>query len=642
MSLKCDLYWAKASAMVIATFAGLTPPAYAQLNDLTRYSIAATIEDARPKLDAQRLPDPTAIALKVASAADDVRSYFQPITSAENTDRWMTFLATERLVEALRGGEPEPVWMERAERTRARMIGVAPGLELPALRRLRDQVNDLIAAARFEDREKGLKFVDQQLTSLDQRIREADAIPTTEQAAAIGAIARAIGNSNQADAVVPQLRSAFSHPNLVFHVSSGLVQRAANQPVNRDRPINDCILGTRIIGNGQLSGFVTVRTLQADGRAAVELTLNANFQSQNTGYNGPVTLSTSGNGNVVSQQTIFIAESGLSLTPPSTTANLTSQIHSINHPLRLVRKIASKKAAAQKPKADRIATEKLRQQVGSEFDQQVTAAVSSAPSANRRSAFDEGRVTLTRLDLPEPIRTLHSNESAIYLEATQADSDQLAAINRAPSLMPATYDVAIQIHESTVDNVATRVLAGRTMSGKQIDRLLADIGRPVTPPASTTSAGTSPASTSPTGGGDEAEENFVIEFAKFRPIIFEARDGQVKIGLRGNRFSQGERELRRPLEITASYRPVQMMDGTIYLERVGDVGVDFPGGRRLTISQVAVKRSIQRAFADRFPPTLLQQTLTLPATLPIESLRGQTMRATSIDSRDGWVSVSAK
>lgn len=593
---------------------------FAQLSDSGRISLSATIQSARQSLDSRRLPVYSDAESKVTQAVQAVENYFRPITSEANTAKWMQYLATEPLLKSLHSDASNEAVLDHAQRAHGRLIGNIAGLELAPLRSLRQTIAELMASIRLQNPEKSIKLIDQQLLSLDERILRMPAVPSAEDAASLAAISRLIGESNQSQAVPAALRSAFSRPNVVVFVSSTLVQQAASQVVQRSRSINDCILGTRVIGTGSLQGAVTARTLTSYGQAAVELTLAANFNSQSTGYNRSVQVKTSGSGDVRSSRTIFISEGGISVAPSTTAASLSSKVTSINHPLRLVRKIAGKKVAQLKPQADAVATERLRQQVGSEFDTQVSQAVAAAPSPARQAAIAKARTTLVRLDVPEPSRTIGSNEHSIFLEATQAASDQFAAITPAPPLTPGRLNLAIQLHESTIDNVASRILAGRTMTGDQLDRLMADAGRPP----------------------QTAADSFVIDFAKFRPIIFEARDQTLRIGLRGTRFKQDDRELARPLEITAIYRPIQTLDGKSYLERMGDVDVDFPGGRRLTISQVALKRSIQKAFDKRFPQTLLNQSPMLPVTLPIESLRGRSLHISAIDSRDGWLSISVR
>jgi len=619
-------------AVLILVFAWLPSIGFAQLSDSGRSSLAATIQAARQTLDSRRLPVYADAETEVNQAVQAIENYFRPITSEANTAKWMQYLATEPLVESLLSDASNESILEHAQRTHGRLIGNIDGLELAPLRNLRDRIEQLIGSIKLQDPEKSIKLIDQQLQSLEERIMKVETVPSAEEAASLAAISRLIGESNQSPAVHVALRHAFSRPNVVVSVSSSLVQKAASQVVSRSREINDCILGTRVVGNGTLQGSVTARTLSSYGQAAVELTLAGCFRSQSTGYNGPVSVNTLADGDVRSSRTIFISEAGVSLAPTATTASLSSKITSINHPLRIVRKIASKKAAELKPQADAIATERLRSQVGSEFDTQVSQAVATAPSADRQAALAEARTSLLRLNVPEPSRTIGSNEHAIFLEATQAAGDQLAAIKSAPALTSGSFDLAIQLHESTIDNVASRILAGRTMTGEQLDRLMADVRQPAQ------------SKTMPMIKQEvtDKDDSFEIDFARFRPIVFEARDQTVRIGLRGTRFKQGERNLSRPLEITASYRPTRTSDGQMFLERTGDVDVDFPGGRRLTIAQVAVKRSIQKAFDNRFPQMLLDQTLLLPSTLPIESMRGQRLRVSSIDSSDGWLSISAR
>src|SRR5690606_1114557 len=110
--------------------------------------------------------------------------------------------------------------------------------------------------------------------------------------------------------------------------------------------------------------------------------------------------------------------------------------------------------------------------------------------------------------------TVGSTTKHIYVQATQRDATQLAADTSPPLLsellaaagqsaagQSATgptnqkaFDGAIQIHESLIDNVATRILAGRTVTGKQIDELLAFSNKPLL------------------GGIATAQESFEIDF----------------------------------------------------------------------------------------------------------------------------------
>jgi hypothetical protein len=62
----------------------------------------------------------------------------------------------------------------------------------------------------------------------------------------------------------------------------------------------------------------------------------------------------------------------------------------------------------------------------------------------------------------------------------------------------------------------------------------------------------------------------------------------------------------------------------------------------LTVQQVALRRTIQNLFANRFPETLLDQPIVLPMDSASPALAGRVFRADRIDARDGWLSISVR
>ena len=252
------------------------------------------------------------------------------------------------------------------------------------------------------------------------------------------------------------------------------------------------------------------------------------------------------------------------------------------------------------------------------------------------------RPILTRLDLSEPTRQIGSTDNAIYLEATLASEGQLAApgLSRFASTRPTLsgrYDVALQLHETVIDNVISPVLAGRTMTETQINKLLQR-----TPIAQSSSSKDSGSNTDDDDDDKEKDEPpFEIDFARLRPIVFEARDQTIKLGIRGTRFAQGRRELKQSLEITATYTPARMPDGTAMLIRSGKIKVDFPSRKRkLSVSQTGLKKTIEKKFANVFPEMLLHRDLQVPPTVKLEAIAGRSFRPETIDARDGWITLT--
>jgi hypothetical protein len=155
-----------------------------------------------------------------------------------------------------------------------------------------------------------------------------------------------------------------------------------------------------------------------------------------------------------------------------------------------------------------------------------------------------------------------------------------------------------------------------------------------------------PTSADSTASGDrddnqDDDENFEIDFSNFRPVVFELRDQKVRVGIRGTRFKQGERELKRPVEITTQYTPARMDNGQMLLVRSDKVDVEFPGTRR-TVQQIALRRAIEKSFSGRFPETLLDRPIAVPSTVQAENLRGRVFQPALIDARDGWMSIGLR
>lgn len=609
------------SFVLFAALAGMPAKADAQLTENERARLAEQLRAATENLSAERLPEVPPAQQDVLAAMGAVRNYFTGATDPDNYDAWMEYLRLQPLEQAIQEDQSPQVQGREALDLQQRLTGIARGLELPAVVQLRESVKQLVAALRFGQGEQSLEAIGDQLDSLAERIDQLDHIPSAEDAAAISTVIGLLERSGQANEAIAALRQAFGRANVAVWASERLIQRIGYREVDQTEQVRDCILGTRLVGLASLQGAVTTDLLPSRGTARLQLTLAANFSSDNTGYNHPVRLQTSGMGQVTAWRTLHLDESGLQPEEPYVRVTLDSQINSIQHHLRLVRKIAWKQALRQKPLADRIAANKLRRRVGEQFASRTDEAAAISPP----NFLEEARPWFQRLDLPQPPPLWGSTDQALFIEAVLRQSGQLATAVSAPPVTAPSYDAAVQIHESAVRNALAPMLAGRTITRSWLDELLGSIDR-------------GPKSDEE----QESQQAFELEFARFRPVIFEARDQTVRLGVRGTRFQQDGRALNRPLEITAVYQPQQSDEGVTTLVRQGDVDVDFPGGGRLSLSQTALRSSIKELFDDLFPPVLLDRTITVPEDAKMEALRGSEFRVRWVDAARGWLSIAIR
>ena len=597
-------------------------------------SIANSILDAASNFDAKLIPDDMASKRQFVQRASELTEFLQRATSASNQKRWLDYLDMEPLIELIESDGSASKMGREAIALQQRLVGTAPGLELSKVRALRVAVNQLIPAIRFRDKDRTTKAFEKQFKSVAEKLEEMESIPSVDDTATASLVLDLLSETNQKVYARDHIRGSFSHPNISLWISEGVVQTALTRPVNETTPVRDCILGTTINGTATTNGVVTANLIPIHGAIGVNVALSGSICSQNRGYRKPVTLQTTGYGNVFASRNIYASEAGIWMDPTYVDASLRTQINSIQHRLRIVRRIAKKKAAQQKPKADAIGLQKLRRKLNDQFTQQTNAASNVVIP----DFMAKVRPMLLRLDLPEPTRAIGSTSQAIYLQSTIQRSDQLAAPIPAPPIVSG-YDAAIQVHESAINNSIGYLLAGRTIKQTQIDSLMAQAG--ANENAATGSSVLVQDSDPNEDDKKEAksEEPFEIDFATSRPIIFEARDGKVRIGVRGTRFAQGKRALKRSLEITASYSPARTADGAVMLVRDGDVDIDFPGKRKLSIAQAGMKAPIKKNFANVFPETLMHQPITVPMTVKSDAFRGRVYRPRNVTAENGWFTV---
>lgn len=575
--------------------------------------ISDAAEDSVERVDPNRILEiePTKAAFLLA--AESLRDHLSRTADEQNAAAWMRYLAVDEVLAGIDEDVSEAALAKLALKSAHRGVGIHPGLEVDAVIGVREAATELSNALRFRKKELTTRLLARRLEKLAEEWDEVDSVPAVDKNQDLRLILGLLEKTGQDVPLMTRAQSLYSHPNLRIAISGSAIQQAVTRPVDQPSPVRDCILGTRLVGNARLCGDVTAVLLPSVGSVRMQLVMNATVQSQNTGYNGPVRVRTSSQGQVQSTRSLTITESGVALEPASSTGTLTSQLNAIEHRLRIVRRIARRKAAEQKSLADSIAKRKMLNRVTEGFVEQTDAAV-SRPIPDLMS---QARPWLRRLSLSEPARLIGSTSHSVYLTGTVRQREQLAAATPAPTVSP-LYDAALQIHESLINNTAGAIFAGRTVTRAELLKLAEQAGA--------------------TLRADEEQEDFEIDFDPVRPILFEARDGKLRVGIRATRFKQGKSNRKDVFEVSATYRPLITTEGRVLLERVGETQIDFPtskSGFGIASKRGAVKDSI----ANAFPKMLLEQPITIPADAEMPALANQTVSVRQFEANDGWLTI---
>lgn len=513
---------------------------------------------------------------------------------------------------------------------RTRLTINYPGLELAQIPQLRAAVRHLDAMLRHRDPERSIKYVEDQLQEVSAALRDPQATTEVEAFYHLDAINRLLIETGQGGTLVTDLQSRFDQPNLRVGVGSNLISRIASRPFSEPSDIHECLLGTFIRGRATLSGSVTACLLPSEGVAKIQLILNGNLTSQNRGYRKPVTVDAIGYGSVSATKVLNLSDVGIVAEPAIAAAQLSSKIQRINHPLKIVRRVAMKKALEQKGAANSEGSRRLERRVAESFDRQTDE---NSPLGDGKSSPAKDLVAvLRRLGVAEPSRSWSSDSRYVLTNVLQRTGQDLAAAVR-PPVVRGAHDITIQIHESLINNVMTEMLAGRTMTGSQLETL----GKSLFPELDLAAKSETDTEANDDGGEDDLEE-FTISFSRTRPIIFEARQGLVWIGLRGTRFQQGDQSLKTSLRVRAQYKPIFVQGHGYMLQRQGEVEIDFPGTEILSFGQIATRKKMERVFDRSLPKQLLDK----PIHVPVKQLPESGIRVQEFDAQQGWLTLGMR
>ena len=571
---------------------------------------------ARKQLSADKLPQAASAKRELIAALDNLERFLS--TNPQQFASWKNFLRLDAMREEANAEQPNPAILVDLETS---MRQNYLGLEYPQYTRVRDGLMHFHRALRYGSApEQTLKAIDLRLEKLIESLNDPVTETDTERAEAVGVIANYLELTGQAPESLSAMRAKFSQPNVQAYVRESFVTGILVRPVAQPTAVNECLLGTRVVGSACLDGNVSADLMPSNNGVSLCLTLNANLSTNNTGYNRGVVLRSTGSSPIFAAKQIFVNPTGISSTAASVATNLQTQINSIEHRSRIVRRIATRKAAETQPQANVVAEGRLQDRVRTQFDQQVEEQLSQ--SRVQLASFQKDAQSppvLTRIGLPKPTYSYNSSSTAIYGVLTQRSTSQLAAVKPCDLPKPVDAAIAIEAHQSAMMNAIDVFLAGRTLRNHDLDDLVRQFDGKVTPEL-------------------EKEANadpWSITFAAFHPIQIELNDGVVRLTLRIGQMTRGDQVLKQDATVSATYRPT-ISNGNLRLDREGDVKIEFYG-KISNIGAVSMRAFLKGKFEETFKPVLVNTPVDLPAPKQANVPRVQ---ISSLLLDNGWVQIN--
>ena len=506
----------------------------------------------------------------------------------ENAEKWKQFLQWDSLKsEVQTASRPDFGKLQQALNA---FYGPHVGLELGQFTAVRAALRDYMNAALFRYQPPTQESFTERLEELSARIREYDQSNKAEDAIVIGRTLGWLDSGDQLDEFVDGFRARYWQPNLYGHVSAKLIGIGIAEDVNQYQDISEVILGTALYGRAHTQGQIGVRLVPNTERACFDIEMTGFAWSDNVGYNGPVTLQTTGNTQIYSRKRVYLDALGLYADPAVASCSTSSQINSISARSKLVRKIAWKRAGQTKTQSEQIASYRAQLRVAGQMNGRA-----AGPLQESNERYQEKvRKPLVRFDAFPRQVSFRTDNDDLHVQITHATPYQIAAPVGPPPL-EGRNDLAVTLHESIVANFAESLIGGRTITDEQLVKMLSDAGAEIPQELEI--------------GPDN--DPWSISFSPVQPIRAEFKDGQVRVGIRGRRFTRGEQVIRENIEISATYS-LRRGGGGIRLSREGDVEVEYLGLDSLSIAQVAMKTFLRKKFDAVFEPDIASDGLVLP------------------------------
>ncbi|MCA9190757.1 MAG: hypothetical protein KDB03_03305 [Planctomycetales bacterium] len=592
-----------------------TAPTVLASTPLASNRLADVVRDARAKLDATRLPDIEQTKQNLYSAIARLEQFLT--LPSDSGLAWVKFLKFDELYEQLRSETPNVSQLIDLEMN---MRQNYPGLELSQFRDVRSALNKWIQALRFSSNpQQTLNMLDTRLEQLENLLNSPAEGAESERMASLGLIANYLQDSNQAMDVVRQIRQDYGFPNVQVAVSERFVNRMVARPLAQPSDVHECILGTNVTGTACLLGSVSADLCPLTNGISLCLRMNATVSSDNVGFNRGVRILSTGNSPVWASKQIFITPNGVSATPASVATDLSTTIYGIQHRSRLVRKIASRKAAQSSGEANRIAEGRMQNRIQSQFDEQVESQL--AESNGRIRDLQQGqRPEVLRLGLEKPTWSMNSTEDTVFGNLTWAATHQLAAHHPSSFHHDVDSSISLDVHQSLPINLLDTVLGGRTIRSQDLDNYSRQITGKVPDEILKESEG----------------EPWSVSMATIRPVALEFDNGGIKIVLRISQMTRGDRTLAEPAIISAVYN-AELNSKKLQLHRQGEVDIEF-AGRSGGVSATALRAFLKEKFDDILKSDIESNTAELGSRFP----ELPTLQLNSIQADDGWLHISLR
>ena len=264
-------------------------------------------------------------------------------------------------------------------------------------------------------------------------------------------------------------RVASSGVNVRLQIGKDFVAAGFVQEIIEELDVDEVLLGTRVIGSGTLSGTTFAELAPSSNRAVIRVIADAALETYTDGSQRMVTLKNHTTGTLRGEKQILFSADAVSTTPARTRANLDAQLSDVRiNAGPLVRLVARGQIDTRREDSLAEASRRAEQRMNSRMNEQIDANI-----AELNGRYQKIRVAMNRAGLFPRVWNLSSTAQQIDWSILLGNRYQPSAPIPAPAVNP-TNGLVVQVHQSSLNNMLTILLAGRFIDEERFSERIAE------------------------------------------------------------------------------------------------------------------------------------------------------------------------
>jgi hypothetical protein len=379
----------------------------------------------------------------------------------------------------------------------------------------------------------------------------------------------------QAARLAELARTACSGVNVRLQIGRDFAVAGFKREIDEDIDINETILGTRVIGNGTLSGVSFAELVPASNRAAIKVLANTDMLTETDGRQKMVALKNRTTGTLRGEKQILFSASGITTTPAKAKANLNARLSNVRiNAGPIIKLVAQSQIDGRKEDSLEEASRRAERRMSMQMNERIDPNI-----AELNEKYQKIRDTLTKTGLFPRVWNLSSTSQQIDWSILLGNSYQPSAPKPAPPFS-STNGLAVQVHQSALNNMLAIALAGQSIDEEKFSQRMEEFFDE-TPEFLKRKAGENPAK---------------VSFGQKMPVSVLFVDNKLRVVVQINDIQVMD-NVGRSFTISVEYQ-VKQENGMVVLEQTEaealPTGFRPDGGTTLSATQTMIRSYLQR------------------------------------------------